>query len=130
MAGFDGSTPCWIPDQPVGRNDSVRLRTAQFGDGYAQRTLDGINALDQRWTLTWENRENTIITAMVDYLVARKGNSFLFREQQTQKVYQVWCDSWQVNWTIRRRHFTGNISTPLYYGTLSAEFVRAYGVTA
>ena len=130
MASFDGTTPCWIPDEPVGRDNDVRVRVAKFGDGYAQRTLDGINALDIRWSLTWENRENTVINAMVDYLIARKGNSFLYREQQSGQVHQVWCDSWRVSWTIRRRHFTGPISTPLYYGTLTAEFVKAYGVTA
>jgi len=130
MAGFDGTTPCWIPDQPLGRDDAVRLRVAQFGDGYAQRTLDGINALTRTWSLVWENREAAIIEAMVNYLIGRKGNSFLFKEQQTGNVYQVWCDTWNVSWDIRRRHFTGSISTPLYYGTLSAEFKRAYGVTA
>jgi phage-related protein len=127
---FDGSVPCWIPDRPLNREDDVRVRTAQFGDGYRQRTLDGINALDVRWSLIWENRENTVINAMVDYLKGRKGNSFNFREQQTGIVHQVWCDSWRVSWNIRRRHFTGFISTPLYYGTLTADFVKAYGVTA
>ena len=75
MAGFDGTTPCWIPDQPLGRDDAVRLRVAQFGDGYAQRTLDGINALTRTWSLVWENREAAIIEAMVNYLIGRKGNS-------------------------------------------------------
>lgn len=130
MAGFDGSVPCWIPDRPLGRDNELRLRAAQFGDGYAQRILDGINALNLRWSLIWENRENAVITAMEDYLIDRKGNSFLFLEQQTGTVHQVWCDSWNVSWNIRRRHFTAHISTPLYYGTLTAEFVKAYGVTA
>lgn len=130
MAGFDGTTPCWIPDQPLGRDDEMRVRVAQFGDGYAQRTLDGINALTRTWSLVWENREAAIIEAMVSYLVARKGNAFLFREQQSGNVYSVWCDKWNTDWTIRRRHFTGSVSTPLYYGTLTAEFKRAYGVTA
>jgi phage-related protein len=127
---FDGSVPCWIPDRPLGRADEVRLKVAEFGDGYRQRTLDGINALNMRWSLSWQNRENAVINAMVAYLIARKGNSFLFREQQTGTVHQVWCDSWNVSWDIRRRRFAGSISTPLYYGTLTAEFVKAYGVTA
>ena len=131
MAGFDGSVPCWIPDIPVvARDQEVRLRVAQFGDGYAQRTLDGINALNVRWTVTWLNRPKDVIEAMVDYLIDRKGNSFLFEEPPTQDVHQVWCDSWRIDWTIRRPNKVGGVSVPIYYGTMQAEFVKAYGVTA
>lgn len=130
MAGFDGTTPCWIPDQPLGRDDIVRLRVAQFGDGYSQRIVDGINYMDRQWSLVWENREAAIIEAMVSYLVGRKGNAFLFKEQQSGNVFQVWCDEWNTAWNIRRRRFTSSVSTPLYYGTLTATFKRAYGVTA
>jgi phage-related protein len=130
MAGFDGSVNCWIPDVPVAREDNVRVRVAQFGDGYQQRTLDGINAVNTKFALQWNNRQSDIIEAMVAFFVAQKGESFNYYEQQTQTMWRVVCDNWRISWDIRRRHFTGFVSTPLYYGTLSAEFVRMYGVTA
>jgi len=130
MAGFDGTTPCWIPDVPIAREEKVRVRTSQFGDGYQQRTLDGINAVDTKFSLQWVNRKSDVIKSMTDYWVARKGESFNFMEQQTGQMWRVICDNWRVSWDIRRRHFTGFVSTPLYYGTVSAEFTRLYGVTA
>jgi len=130
MASFDGTTPCWIPDVPLTREDSTRIRVAQFGDGYQQRTLDGINAVNTKFSLQWVNRKNDVINAMVAFFVAQKGESFLYREQQTQEVWQVVCDEWRISWDIRRRNFIGFVSVPLYYGTLSAEFKRIYGVTA
>ena len=130
MAGFDGSTNCWIPDVPLTREDSVRVRVAQFGDGYQQRTLDGINAVNTKFSLQWVNRQSDVIEAMTAYWVAQKGESFNFYEQQTATMWRVVCDNWRVSWDIRRRHFTGFVPTPLYYGTVSAEFNRLYGVHA
>lgn len=119
---FDGTDNCWLPDQPLSRDDEWRLRTAQFGDGYAQRTLDGINALNRKWTLTWALRDATVINAMVDFLVAQQAKAFDFKEDPTGAAYKVFCDSWRIDWELRRR---GGI----WYGTLSAEFVKANGVT-
>lgn len=131
IPGFDGNTPCWIPDIPTGRTEKRRLRIAQFGDGYAQRTLDGINAMETRWRVVFNLRDEDVVKGMVAYLIARKGNSFSFYEQQTDTMHDVWCDEWEVDWSIRRRQYAGGVTVPgVYYGTLSAEFVKAYGVTA
>ena len=122
MAGFDGSVPCWIPDIPVRRNETQRMRIAQFGDGYSQRTLDGINSLERRWTVTFENREKEIVVAMLEFLTNQKGRAFAFQEPVTGKMFNVNCDEWEVDWTIRRKG-------PRYWGTLSAEFIQNFGVT-
>jgi phage-related protein len=124
---FDGADPCWVPDIPVGRDQEWRLRIAQFGDGYAQRMLDGINALNTKWQLTWEFREKAVVNAMVNYFIAQQGNAFQFKEPQSGTVYNVWCDKWHVDWNLRRKG--DSPATPLFWGTLSAEFVRAFGVT-
>lgn len=118
---FDGSTTCWIPDVPVSRDDEWRLRQAAFGDGYAQRTLDGINALNMTWQVSFNNRAADIINDMVAFLTAQKAKAFLFLDQQTGVTYRVFCDKWNVSWPIRR---PGGV----YYGTLTAEFVKANGV--
>jgi phage-related protein len=120
---FDGTDNCWMPDVGASRDDEWRLRVAQFGDGYSQKTLDGINALDRKWSLTWGTREAANINAMVAFLEAEKASSFAFLEQQTGITYRVFCDSWKIDWGLRR---PGGI----WYGTLSAEFTKANGVTA
>lgn len=119
---FDGTDPCWMPDVPVGRDDEWRLRQAAFGDGYAQRTLDGINALDTVWHVSFAGREAAVINAMVAFLIAEKASAFDYLEQQSGLTFKVFCDKWSVSWDIRRR---GGI----YYGSLVADFVKANGVT-
>jgi len=117
---FDGSTPCWIPDVPVTRDDTWRLRVASFGDGYSMRTLDGINALDMSWNLQWMNRSVDVINSMVAFFVANKAKAFAFQEPETGLVYKVFCDKWSISWNSRRRDNA--------YGTLSAQFAKANGV--
>ena len=127
---FNGTIECWIPDIPVTRDEEWRIDVAQFGDGYAQRVLDGINALNQKFSVTFENRPADVITAMLAFFANQKGNSFQFKEPVTGVLYDVWCDKWQVTWSVRRWDRTAPLyPLPYYYGSLSAEFVRAYGVT-
>jgi phage-related protein len=118
---FDGSISCWIPDIPVKRDDEWRLRIAEFGDGYQQRTLDGINPLNRRWSLLWDMREADVINAMVAYLETRQAAAFPYLEQQTGLTYTVFCDAWQVSWELRRKG-------PVFWGSLAAEFYKANGV--
>lgn len=116
---FDGSDICWVPDEPYGRSEEPRLQIAQFGDGYQQRLLDGINSLRQTWRLSWMRKSEEII-AMRDYLVAREGGAFLFQDPVTGETVNVWCDSWDIDWNVKR-------TSGQWYGELSAVFERAYG---
>jgi phage-related protein len=127
MASFAGDTPCWVPDTPVGREEKWRMNVAKFGDGYEQRTLDGINALEQKWICTWEMRTKAVTMAMEAYWVAQKGNAFQFREPATGVMYEVFCDEWKIDWVMRRKG--PSPVNPLYYATLSAEFRKANGIT-
>ena len=123
---FDGSTPCWIPDIPITTEREWRLRIAQFGDGYQQRMLDGINALDLRWSLSFENKTSDVLLAMDAYLQEQEASSFPFRDPVSGILYNVFCDAWQLQWGPSRRR--DGVTT--YYGSLSAEFAKANGVTA
>lgn len=117
---FDGTNNCWIPDVPFSEIDEWRLRRAQFSDGYEQRTLDGINALNRSWNLSWVNRKSSIVNNMLAFLANKKAAAFTFHDVTTGIQWQVFCDKWQVDWGLRRR---GGI----YYGTLRAEFYKANG---
>ena len=120
---FDGSDHCWIPDVPAPRQNELRLRIAQFGDGYQQRTLDGINAKMLRWNLMWANRKLSEVLAMDAYLTAEKGSSFLFLDPLSSVTYRVFCDTWQTDLSVERRR-QGMIEK---WGTLTAEFYKANG---
>lgn len=42
----------WVPDDEAQADGTLRTRTAQLGDGYAQVVGDGINGEQQSWSLT------------------------------------------------------------------------------
>lgn len=50
-----------------------RVRRAQFGDGYEQRSQDGINVLLQKWSLTFENRAKSDADEIEGFLRAHGG---------------------------------------------------------
>ena len=123
---FDGSDPAWCVAVPMHAQTDWRLRIAQFGDGYEQRTLDGINALDRKWSVHFEMKPASVIQAMDAYLAAELATAFPFRDPATGVVHNVFCDSWQVDWV--KATVVNGVTTQLL-GTLSAEFRKAYGVT-
>lgn len=121
---FDGSVACWVPDTPIQENPTWRLKRAQFGDGYEQRMLDGINALDRTWDLTWNVRTKDDLLAMDAFLESEGASSFQFRDPASQQLYNVFCNEWQITWEPARR-VQGEW---VYYGTLAATFEKANGV--
>lgn len=123
---FDGTTDCWWPSLPIGVHKQPRLNIAQFGDGYEQRILDGINTAILRFRVTFDGRPSSVILAMDAFLEARKGSSFDFKYPVDGVVYKVFCDEWEIDWYFRK--WSGSPKVASFRGTLSAEFRRAFGV--
>ncbi len=120
---FDGSINCWIPRVPIGDAGRFRMRITPYGDGYKQRLLDGINAVEQSWALVWENRKEPDLRAMDNYLASKGDDGIPFRHPVTLIQYIVFCEQWSIEWNLRRS------PSGLRYGTMSALFHRANGVT-
>lgn len=120
---FDGTSLCWRPTIPISEATKPRLRIAKMGDGYEQRVLDGINAYDVIWSVSFENREKAVILAMREFLKDAKGGAFPFKHPVDGNTYMVFCDEWRVEWHFRK--WQG--STPIDRGTLSADFRKAFG---
>jgi phage-related protein len=123
---FDGSTKAWCPSITQARKNTWRLAIAQFGDGYAQRALDGINAMQRSWDVQFE-KESAVIADMNDYLEGLKAHAFPFQDPATGILYQVTCDEWQVDW--QRINFDAAGNRKALYGVLTAQFVQAFGDT-
>lgn len=124
---FDGNDPAWCLALPLGESPSWRLRKAQFGDGYQQRILDGINALDRSFDVRAEMKPASVLMAMDAYLTAEKASAIPFRNPATGVLYSVFCDQWQIDWTVTK--VVNGVRKNLY-GTLSATFEKANGITA
>jgi len=120
---FDGTDGgCWKADIPYGVEYAPRLHVAKFGDGYEQRAFEGINPNIVTWKLNWSMRPETIIEDMIQFLGELYGAAFLFNPPNRLDTIWVFCDSWSVQWVHK-----GNDGT--MYGSLSAEFRRAYGAS-
>lgn len=124
---FDGSDPCWVPVLPYGIEQDWRLRKAQYGDGYEQRILDGINALNLKWQVSFPNLPQVKLLDMDSYLTSMKAAAFPFTDPVTELTYSVFCDAWSISWDVKRKKDPVTLNYQ-FYGTLSAEFVRANGV--
>jgi phage-related protein len=63
----------YVPDYGASSDNVARLRMAKFGDGYAQRSADGINHLNKIWSLNFNTRSLSEKNGIVSFLEARYG---------------------------------------------------------
>jgi phage-related protein len=113
---FDGTTPCWRPSNNWSIDVEPRLQSAQFGDGYMQRTLDGINPNKVTWNLNFNGRHDVVIRAMNQYLAGLNGFSFPFLTPSNNTIVQVFCDKWSFTIALRKPGgaWIGNLTAVFY----------------
>lgn len=116
----------WCPTPPLDQQRTWRMNVAQYGDGYQQRSLDGINALDITYSVSFDTRPQSDIEAMETYLVNQKSKAFPFRHPVNGAIINVFCNEWEVNWGLVKWDSRGLRTV---YGTLTADFIKANGVT-
>lgn len=105
----------WIPDRGFNTETTPRVLTAKFGDGYSQRVADGINSLEQTWTLSFNSRSLTEVTAIESFLVTKGGiTRFTWTPPDSSTEYRVICSRWNISYET-------NISR-----NISATFERVY----
>lgn len=92
------STFLWSPSYAGTSKDSkLKLRKAQFGDGYAQRTAVGINSVGQIWQVALDNRSQTDKDAIEAFLkAASTGVSFNWTPPGEAIAVKVICEEWGV----------------------------------
>jgi len=66
------------PDKGLSRSSTSRVRVAKFGDGYEQRLVDGINFIDESFSVNFSNRTKESIDDIERFFASREGNSFDF----------------------------------------------------
>ena len=69
---YTGSTYA-TPDKQLTKSSTPRVLTAKFGDGYEQRAADGINVLNETYTLTFKTRPKADIDDIVAFLDTQKN---------------------------------------------------------
>jgi len=91
MATFPSITPTY----GASKSSRPNVRIAQFGSGYSQRTIFGINQNPKSWNLTWQVSETDADT-IETFLDARAGvESFDWTPIDEATSYKWICREWQ-----------------------------------
>ena len=73
-----GTNTNFVVDRGVSRKPTFRILKAQFGDGYEQRVLDGINAKQEEYGVSFANRSPEEVYTIADFLDATIPGNFNF----------------------------------------------------
>ena len=78
----------------VSKNIKTRVLKTDFGDGYSQRTADGINVIIREYDLEYIG-SNTNIDELVTHFVERAGYqsfTYTFTNETTERKWT--CEEW------------------------------------
>ncbi len=64
-----------IPDKTLTRNNKPRVIKIQFGDGYEQRVQEGINNINQSFSVSFNNRPKAEIDDIMAFLDNKAGTT-------------------------------------------------------
>lgn len=86
--------PSISPTYGAQKTSQPAVRKVQFGDGYSQRLVFGLNQNPKTWSLTWEVSETDADT-IENFLDARGGaESFDWTPPDTGTSYKWICEQW------------------------------------
>lgn len=84
----------WVPSYSTQVNREPRIKRAAFGDGYEQRSRDGINHNPQRWTVSFNNCPSAEADAIEAFLETHGGSTaFLWTPPGKAQAKYV-CAKW------------------------------------
>lgn len=124
--GVPGVSGQVVPDKGLSRSSKPRVRVAQFGDGYQQRVADGINSIEESFSVSFSNRSKAEADDINAFFVSKKGLiafSFTVPDSNSSTndsagspvtTVKVICPEWQQSYT------------QLSGSSVSATFQRVY----
>ena len=88
--------PSIDPDYGASKQAKPRVRSIEFGSGYSQRAVFGLNQDRKIWSLSWQNRTATDANTIENFLEARGGVEFFNWTPPDDTVTYKWiCTEWQ-----------------------------------
>lgn len=87
------------PNWGIGKSVQTKALRTDFGDGYGQRTVDGINAVRETWPLVWDNLTWAEADAADLFLRNAMNGGFLafYWLPPGASSYKKWtCEQWTV----------------------------------
>ena len=113
----DPASDTWYQaDRGMGRSVKQRVLTAKFGDGYEQRVLDGVNAKQDEFSVSFKNRNADEVNEMAAFFDAYAGKNFEFEvtDHAGNTSIKVVCEDYNIVYIAENYH------------TLAAKFRRVY----
>jgi len=103
-------------DRGMSRTTAHQTLIANFGDGYEQRFLSGINTKDDTFSVTFSNRSAADINLIADCLDEKAAKNFTFTvtDRVGDTNLKVVCDTYTTTYVREDFH------------TLNATFRRVY----
>jgi len=103
----------------VNKNTRTRVLKAEFGDGYSQRAVDGINTTKDTWDLSWIGLSTSDADTLISFLEARGGVESFDWTPNGEAVSKKWlCSEWSK--TFNQIHNVINVN---------ATFEQTYDLT-
>lgn len=86
------------PDWGLGESPEMKVKTVTFGDGYEQRSPDGINSVRRSWSPKWGSLEKQDKDTLYNFLLSKKGvEAFMWPIPEEGETVRVVCKD--VKWT-------------------------------
>lgn len=104
VGGNVGTNGYAIPDKNLKRQNKPKVLKSAFGDGYEQRIKDGINSLEQTFSVAFNNRRDQEIDQIAQFLDGKEGvTAFNYTYADTtgtggEITVKVVCDSYDVTY--------------------------------
>lgn len=92
-----------VPDKGLNSSNTPRTFTVEFGDGYEQRIANGINALAQSFSVSFNTRPKAEIDDIIAFFVNKAGVtafSFTYADSNNsgETTIKVVCEDWSQSW--------------------------------
>lgn len=105
------------PSKSFTVSSKPRVLTSQFGDGYSQRMVNGINSITKEWSVQFNSRDLSTCAQIEDFFEARKGvEGFKWTPPGDTITYSIICPEWS-------RSYDSHISA-----SISAKFVQVFDI--
>lgn len=92
----------WCPMPGYTVESEPRRKVNQFGDGYSQRMVDGLNPLLRKFSLTYKLNHKSAVE-FDRFLTSHSGvTAFFFREYENGELIKAVCPKWSK--TVTKRH--------------------------
>lgn len=86
----------WVESPGSSVDETPRVRSAKFGDGYEQRAPDGLHASEQMLPLQFNDVDNAIADEMITFLRTHAGvTPFDYVPLWATVAIKVICRSWR-----------------------------------